>query len=235
METLNTRYRFIPEGGDPLTFDIRLDPLTLEPAELPQGELPAWVALDYYRCGNCPLDPADHSRCPLARNLLPLVERMGGIQSFHRVRVEVETPDRKLYFDAAAQDGISSLMGLLIATSGCPHTFFFKPMARFHLPMASLEETLYRAASTYGLIQYFRHNIGQPCSPDFSGLLASYREMSVVNRAIATRLRRAVKQDGLVNAIVLLEAMAEALPVSLEELMVELERWMNEFDDTIPV
>jgi hypothetical protein len=46
-------------------------------------------------------------------------------------------------------------MGLLIAGSSCPYTHFFKPMARFHLPFANKDETLWRAAATYLLARYF--------------------------------------------------------------------------------
>ena len=36
-----------------------------------------------------------------------------------------------------------------MALSGCPVLEQLKPMARFHLPFASVEETIYRAASMY--------------------------------------------------------------------------------------
>jgi hypothetical protein len=74
------------------------------------------------------------------------------IISYDTIRLDVTTRERFISQDTTAQRGISSLLGLLIATSGCPHTRFLRPMARHHLPFASCEETLYRAASMYALV-----------------------------------------------------------------------------------
>jgi len=70
-------------------------------------------------------------------------------------------------------------MGLVIATSGCPHTLFLKPMARFHLPLASVTETIYRASAMYLTAQYFLKQDGKEV--DFSlnnirKIFASYLE-----------------------------------------------------------
>lgn len=59
------------------------------------------------------------------------------------------------------QRGLSSLLGLILATRDCTYTRYFRPMARFHLPLASEEETIYRAASMYLLAQYLRANDGK--------------------------------------------------------------------------
>jgi hypothetical protein len=37
-----------------------------------------------------------------------------------------------------------------------------KPMARFHLPLASEEETIYRATTMYLLAQYFLREVRSP-------------------------------------------------------------------------
>ena len=57
-----------------------------------------------------------------------------------------------------------------MATSGCPHMDFFKPMARFHLPLANAEETVYRATSMYLLAQYFLQREGKEADMELEGL-----------------------------------------------------------------
>jgi hypothetical protein len=76
-----------------------------------------------------------------------LVTRFEDIVSHETLRVEAETPARTVVKDATAQEGVSLPMGLIMATSGCPRTALFKPMAHFHLPMANGAETVYRASS----------------------------------------------------------------------------------------
>jgi hypothetical protein len=108
-------------------------------------------------------------------------------------------------------------MGLLIATSGCPHTEYFKPMARFHLPLASRDETDYRAASTYLLAQYFIQREGREADFQLEGLKKIYDNIQQVNHSVAERLRAASKADSPVNAIVILDTYARAVPFMLED------------------
>ncbi len=108
--------------------------------------------------------------------------------------MDITASERTITVSTMAQEGISSLMGLLIASSGCPHTVFLKPMARFHLPMASFEETKYRVVSMYALSRYFQLKNGREAGISFQGLFRRYEEMGRVNRAIVNRLRTAERR-----------------------------------------
>jgi hypothetical protein len=120
-------------------------------------------------------------------------------------------------------------MGLVMATSGCPHTAFFKPMARFHLPLASEEETVYRATSMYLLAQYFLKKEGQNADLELKGLREIYHNMHTVNTAIAERLRGASETDSTVNAIVLLDMYALTLPYVIDESLEEIRHLFRPF------
>jgi hypothetical protein len=115
------------------------------------------------------------------------------------------------------QKGMGSLMGLLIATSGCPMTVFFRPMARFHLPFSTQDETIYRAASSYLLADYFRTKMtgGEP-DTDLKGLKEVYTKVHEMNSALAGRFRAAARTDSSVNALVHLDMFALMLPLQIE-------------------
>lgn len=215
--TRQIEYRFCFSDGHETGFLIELE----EPLPL-ASESPAWTRLGFHRCGHCPLEEAATPHCPLAQALAGPVTRLSDVLSYDEVAVEVITPERRILSHTSAQTGISAMMGLLIATSGCPHMAFFQPMARFHLPFATEEETLYRAASMYLLGQYFRRQAGQPAELGFDGLLELYRNVEAVNRAMANRLRAASQQDGTVNALVLLDMYAKSLPFAVEDALQEL-------------
>ena len=140
--------------------------------------------------------------------LVKLVTRFEDIVSHEPLRVEAETPARTVVKDATAQEGVSSLMGLITATSGCPRTALFKPMARFHLPMANGAETVYRASSMYLLSQYFVYDSGGKPDMDLVGLKKFYEELQKLNSAMANRIRAAISQDAAVNALVILDFFA---------------------------
>jgi hypothetical protein len=222
MEPISYQYRFKFQSGREEVFDIHLDGQTLDPLEPPAEKPPEWARLGYKKCSHCPLDPLEVFFCPLALRLLPLVERMGDVLSIDNVEVTVKLDERLVTRSATAQEGISALMGIITATSGCPHTVFFKPMARFHLPFANTEETFYRAASMYMLGQYYRWQAGKSADMELEGLLNFYRQVETVNKGIADRLRAERREDGTVNAIVLLDMFVKSMPVQISETLAEL-------------
>lgn len=204
-------------------FDLGLDPitLTLRDAELPSPP-PAWTALSFHQCAHCPYDEARQPVCPAAANLIPLLQRLDHLVSYEQMTIEVVTAERCVSQKTTAQRAIGSLMGLLIAASHCPHTHFFKPMARFHLPLASEDETIYRATANFMLAQYFCR--GDKSGPDFTleGLNAIYNNMQVVNQAMAARLRATAQTDSSVNAIILLDMYAKTMPYVIRRNLEEL-------------
>ena len=219
---LNIRYRFFLQDEGCLDFDIVLDPCTLNQVDGFTGHPPDWTALAFHQCSNCPLDPLTSPYCPVALRIIKLMEGSSGLESYEKVRLEVVIPERTVSRDTTAQGGISSLLGLIVATSGCPHTGFFKPMARFHLPFSSEAETIYRASSMYLLAQYFIRKQGGEADFELEGLVEIYRNLQMVNTALAARLRAASEKDAAVNAVVLLDSFAKILPYTIADSLDEI-------------
>lgn len=227
---LRFHYRFRFASGREAEVDVELDRDALESRRQAKRP-PEWARLAFHRCGHCPL-PEAVPDCPLAVRLVPLVEACRGVASHDPVTVEAVLPERSVHLSTTAQRAFSSLMGLLVATSGCPYTAFLKPMARFHLPMASEEETVYRAVSMYLLGQYFKQREGMAADWELAGLIAAYHDLRVVNKAMAERLRPASERDSAVNALVLLDLLAKMVPYSVEDSLAEI-RYL--FDPYFPL
>ena len=189
--------------------------------------LPDWTRLDF--C-HCPLSIASHTHCPLAVNLVNIIHQLDTLSSYHKLHVKVIMENRTISQDTTVQKALGSLMGLVIATCGCPHTTFFKPMARFHLPLADEEETISRVTSMYLLGQYFMQKEGKPASFHFDGLMQIYENMHLVNKETAKRLRVASKTDSAVNAIILLDMFTYILPMSIDSQLQEI-RHLFDFDE----
>lgn len=220
---MQVHYRLtFPDGRDAI-IDVAVDDETLElRAPLPEPEPPEWTRLTHRQCPNCPLDPALVERCPLAVGIAPLVDIACNVASYATTTAEVTTPERTIRVETTMQRAIASLMGLVIATSGCPHTRLFRPMARFHLPFASEEETIYRATSMYLLAQYFAARRGEAPDLAMDGLRAAYREIHEVNRHIAARLKEIIELDASVNALIILDLFSKALPDTIEDQLEEI-------------
>jgi len=230
-----TVYTFLMPDAQPCEHEVLLDE---RGASVNEGggveDAPAWAKLDFRKCPNCPLQSSDTPLCPVAKRLPPLMEIANHVQSYDRIVVEVKTGNRQVREETTAQRALSSLLGLIMASSGCPHTEYLRPMARFHLPLADEEETVYRATSMYLLSQYFLNRHQQPADLSLNGLITLYHELQAVNVALADRIRAASQKDTAANAIVLLDLFAKGIPYviedSLEELRPLFSAYFNEID-----
>lgn len=222
-------YRFKLSDEKKETFRIELNPVSLDLIVKVPEPPPGWTKLDFHQCPNCPLDPDNHRFCPLALSIVEIVEHFDHVLSYDRIHLEVLTEERHISQQTSAQKGLSSLMGLLIATSGCPHTECFKPMARFHLPLANRDETIYRAVSTYLLAQYFIHREGGEADFRLEGLKKIYDNIQKVNCSVAERLRTVSEADSPVNAIVILDTYAKAIPSVIEDSLKNIKYLFDPF------
>ncbi|MBT7408601.1 MAG: hypothetical protein HN826_02760 [Methylococcales bacterium] len=222
-------YQFNFINGLKINIPLKIDDKTAQTVVKHPDDLPKWTALEFNQCKNCPLTTAQQANCPLAVQLLNIVENFNQVQSTDEVNLEVTTPSRKIIAKTTAQNSVSSLMGLIMATSGCPHTSFFRPMARFHLPLAEIEETIYRATSNYLLSQYFKFKKGKEVSFEMDGLVAVYENMQIINQGMAKRLKVACKEDSSVNAVIILDMFAQNLSILIEESLEEIENLYDSY------
>jgi hypothetical protein len=157
---LKITYLYVFPGGDEQSFELLLDAGTLDLITQPRDLPPPWTLLAHNQCTNCPLDLNLHRFCPVALNITDVAEQFAHRVSYEEVRVIVTTKQRTYLKDTALQQGLSSLLGVVMTTSGCPIMEPLKPMVQMHLPFATLAETAVRAMSMYLLSQYLRRNDG---------------------------------------------------------------------------
>jgi hypothetical protein len=162
-------------------------------------------------------------------NFVDIADRFKDIVSHENVAVTVTTEDRTYAKNTTIQQGLSPLIGIVMATSGCPVLDHLKPMVRFHLPFASLDETVFRMISMYLLVQYYRSRDGLPAEWRLDGLTRVYAEVSIVNRDFANRLRDAAKKDANINALVNLDCFASMVPLVAEDTLKELKPYFSAY------
>lgn len=227
MDFTYIQYRFGLPGGQDLAFKLRLDPNTFEAVESTPNAPAAWAKLENHQCPNCPLKATDRPLCPAALAFSRVLDKFNGVDAFAQVGVEVSTPERVITARLPLQRALGSLAGLLMATSGCPRTSFLRPMARFHLPFATDEETLYRAASMHLLLQYLRAKQGERADFELEELAEQYRELQKVNTAMTSRLKDAFQQGAAGRAISSLDLFSHNLPYDIRSDLGRIRRFFG--------
>ncbi len=228
VEPLTFTYRFLFNNGQTLRFELKLHPETLEYIPENNDQPTQMSRLSFHQCPNCPLNEKDHPYCPVARNLEHILRHFKDIISYERVTVLVETAERTYSSQTSVQHGLSSMMGIVMVSSGCPILSRLKPMVRFHLPFASLKETVFRSASTYLVGQYIRYKNGQKPDWNMEGLIKIYRDIEEVNAHLANRVRSLVGRDAHINALIALDVFAKELPQTIQESLREFEYLFKE-------
>ncbi len=133
------------------------------------------------------------------------------------------TGDRLYSKKTTVQRALGSLLGVYMAASGCPSMEKLKPMVRFHLPFATLEETVFRSVGAYLLGQYFLKKQGKQADLDLVELAGFYKGIQMVNWGITERLRGVVGKDAVNNAVICLDMFAKELPYAIEDSLKELQ------------
>jgi hypothetical protein len=187
-KAVSFQYRFTFGRGFERTIDIKLDEKTLNLIPTKRASYPKWTELKYFKCPNCSLDEDQHSFCPIAINLVGTVDLFRDKISFKEVDLLIQSKERYYIKHTTLQQGISSLVGIYMVTSGCPIMEKLKPMARYHLPFATLRETQYRVVSMYLLAQYFLYRRGKKPDWELKNLVKIYDDVQIVNKSFFQRL-----------------------------------------------
>lgn len=222
MSDLVLKYRFTFPDARERTFELQLDRDTALLTTPTPDDPPPWTRLEFNQCTGCPFEASKVSHCPAALHLASVIDGFTDLVSYDTVRVAVESEERSVIATLSAQQALSSLMGLIMASSGCPRTAVFRPMARFHLPFSSESETAYRVAAMYLVAQHFAARDGGKADFALTDLERVYRGMHAVNRGMAQRLRAASRQDAIVNAIVLLDVYSSLVPAAIHDILDEM-------------
>ncbi len=215
-----TNHHFVIDFDE---FDLRYKTKNIHP-------IPEWTRLENQQCSHCPLKKEETPYCPVALNIESLVEFFKDKISYEKASITVTTVERIYSKTVNLEEGIFSIFGLIMPLSDCPHTNFLKPMARFHLPFASSQETIVRSVSLYLLKQYFIKKHGGVPDLELKKLHQNYENIKKLNLGIINRIRTIAKKDAELNALIVLDAFAQLLTFSISEDLQAIEIMFNAID-----
>lgn len=213
---LKYTYTFVFNDGTEKKFEILLDRDTLNIVKTKKDNLPSWARRDQFSCPNEICNTTNDEYCPIAINLENIIEFFRDINSYETVKIYAEVDERTYFKETSVQKGVSSLMGIIMPTSGCAVLAKLKPLTRFHLPFASIEETEFRVIAMYLFVQYMIMQRGGTPDWEMKKLKKIYEDILKVNRTLSQKIANLENKDASINAIVALDNFAQFISSSLE-------------------
>lgn len=224
------RYVFTFNNGVEKEFKVNLDRKSMCLIQTEKKPNSPWAALKNFKCPNCPLDESQYEFCPIATNIIELVDYFKDRESIEEIELLIETQERKYLKRTTLQAGLSSLLGIYMVTTGCPILERLKPMVRYHLPFATLEETTYRVVTMYLLAQFFLRRRGKEPDWNLKNLSNIYEDIMIVNSNVCFKLREIINRDAPVNALVKLDCSAFYISRRLStNILDEIEPYFNAY------
>lgn len=185
---------------------------------------PQWTRLDNNQCSICPLKKTQFSHCPAALDLDKVIHQFQGISAMTKLDVTVKTPERDYLKHVTLEEAVRAMMGLIMATSACPVFSLLRPNARHHLPFASVEEFVLRAASLYLMRQYFIAQEGGQPDWALDGLIKANEQLQLVNHAFWQRSMTAFQNDVNSKALLSFFTLSSNMSASLPNQMSKMKR-----------
>ncbi|MDQ8193235.1 hypothetical protein QEH59_02280 [Coraliomargarita sp. SDUM461004] len=221
MDSENVVYHFELEDRK-IEFDV-----ATSPGQVNDDAHPEWARLSHRQCECCPLKESDCAYCPAATRINEVIEAFADNQSTEQVKVTVTTAERCYFEECDLQVGINSLMGLMMATSGCPVLKELGAMASFHIPFCSTRETLHRTVGSYLIQQYFKQLKGEEADWELKHLKELYGVLEGLNQDFSKRIQSSATSDALSNAIIMFFATSVVVASSLDEQLARHERYLT--------
>lgn len=216
-ENITFKFKFSFQNGTSQDFVITLDGRTLKLIAPQIPNPPMWTQLEYNKCPNCPLDSFKHPHCPIALNIVGVVDYFKDLVSYEKTYLTIESGQRTFISEVSLQEAIKSLVGIYMVTSGCPIMDHLRPMMQNYVPFPTMEESVYRLISMYVLAQLLLFRSGKRADWDLTKLLSICTDVQLINRSFFKRLRALKLKDASLNALVALDSVAAYTASFLEE------------------
>ncbi len=212
MDTEHVAYRFELKDRE-----VKFNVATRPKQATSDGVHPEWARLGFKQCACCPLKETECTYCPAATRINEVMEAFADDKSTERVKVTVVTAERSYFDDCDLQTGINSLMGLMMATSGCPVLKELGAMASFHIPFCTTRETLHRTVGSYLIKQYFKELNGDEPDWELKHLKELYDVLEGLNQDFSRRIQASITSDAVSNAVIMFFATSVVVANSLEQ------------------
>lgn len=219
-------YEFNFPGGARKSFSLDFNPENHEVINKTRmTDIPGWASLEYKKCPECSLDPETNLFCPVALNMSGMLQSFSQMVSTEKCFVRCTTFQRSYSKMTDVMSGLASALSVIILSSPCPFLVHARPMARFHLPFFTPEESIVRMISFYLLSQYFALKKGKNPDWQLEKLNRSFAGLTMVQEWMMERIKGIFAGDACINALHTFHVMVQFISFEIESSLECLESY----------
>ncbi|MCJ8313719.1 MAG: hypothetical protein HRU38_15780 [Saccharospirillaceae bacterium] len=212
--SIEYRFKFNDLNQEDLSYEVDVKKNGNEHLRVTQ---PAkWTKLENEQCVNCPYKVGEVSHCPAALDIEKIVNDFSQLPGYKKIDIEVITKERTVSKHTGVEQGLRSLLGLVMANSSCPILKKLKPMTYTHLPFASQNEFIIRSVESYLMRQYFLNQENSSGDWELTELIELNKQLQLVNQAIWQRIHVACQNDSNLKALLNFFTLSSSVTNSLE-------------------
>ena len=213
-------------SGDVVTLDS--DYFTSVVHLLDAALLP-WARLDHKQCPHCPLCVADTYHCPAALSIASLVRDFADHHSHEQVTVTVvDRVGRRTEWPVDLQKALAVLIRVALFASGCPVVAQFAPAIAGLRPLATPQELL-----KHILLRFLLVSKGERSDAE-QEIRETMKALHTVAKSLCGRFRSELTGDAVVNAVVVIDAIASALEYDFDGVYGTIMQEINAIGEEFP-
>jgi len=212
--SIEYRFKFNDSKQEDLSYEVDISKNSNE--HLRTAQPAKWTKLENEQCVNCPYKVGEVEHCPAALDIEKVVNDFSQLPGYKKIDIEVITSERTISKHTGVEQGLRSLLGLIMANSSCPILKKLKPMTHTHLPFASQNEFIIRSVESYLMRQYFLHQESKTGDWDLNELIELNKQLQLVNQAIWQRIHVACQNDSNLKALLNFFTLSSSVTNSLE-------------------
>ena len=215
ISTYQYQFNFSNNYVTEFTFDIDAETLSLQNTQ--KNSPPSWTKLSCQKCPNCPLNENQHPYCPAATGIADAIESLSETLAIQEADVTVKTSERDFVKHTSVAEGLSSMISLVMVSSGCPVLSKLRPLVRNHLPFEAPEEQIYRALGMYLLHQKFSPKSKDNPDWTLNNFPKFFEEINIVNESFCSRLREITIEEDSLNILTNLDCFTKYIDFKISE------------------
>lgn len=229
MNTMMKTTNYYLEFADPrMDFYLTIPHRDTDPQSCRWPRTPDWTRLSCHQCSVCPLSSVNTEYCPLAYDMIDLVDHFSRSKSCDKVHFHMWTRGEMHSLHTDLKRALAYLYAAILAASSCPYASLLSPVSKFWKSFPDTDDVMFYTTS-FRLLGDYLHEVPDNNAEEMSLDSSKACTVSVIFHNLLLRLRESSASDANIKALIKNIQWSYASRHSRKELVDHLKKYFSEF------